>query len=68
MCFNYLQALCHKSELEKDHKSREHLDPIDDFQINDIVRGEVISFSVHCVLHLVWSFYIKQCLLWWFVL
>lgn len=39
-----IQAMCHKSEL--DHKSREHLDPVDDFEINDIVQGVICSVSV----------------------
>lgn len=38
-----IQAMCHKSEL--DHKSREHLDPVDDFEINDIVHGVICSVS-----------------------
>lgn len=41
-----IQALCHKSELASDHKSREHFDPIDDFEVNDIVRGVICSVSV----------------------
>ncbi|CAB4034808.1 Tetratricopeptide repeat 14, partial [Paramuricea clavata] len=40
-----IQALCPKSELEKDHKSREHLDPIDDFDVDDIVQGVICSIS-----------------------
>ena len=40
-----VQALCPKSELEKDRKSREHLDPIDDFDVDDIVQGVICSLS-----------------------
>lgn len=42
MFSNPKQALCPKSELEKDHKSREHLDPIDDIDIDDIVQGLIV--------------------------
>lgn len=34
-----LKVLCPKSELNRDHKSHEHFDPVDDFDIDDFVQG-----------------------------
>ncbi|XP_046850263.1 tetratricopeptide repeat protein 14-like [Xenia sp. Carnegie-2017] len=47
LCFNDvdIQVLCPKSELNRDHKSHEHFDPVDDFDIDDFVQGVICSVS-----------------------